>query len=81
MDIHEMNFISFLFNDDRIQTLFKGNTITFIDGGDDNMFLFSIVYPGNMRKFLEQIAGLNISDNTALCNMPTAAKSALYFIK
>lgn len=79
MDIHELNFISFLFNDGYIMTTFKGNTVSFID--DESGEKFSIIYPGNMKTFLKELAALNISDDTSLCNIPTAAKAALYYIK
>lgn len=74
----ESNFISFLFNDGDIQTLFKGNTVTFID---NEYSMIVIEYPGNMRRFLTILSGLDIPDNTALCNIPTAARAALNFIK
>lgn len=74
----ELNFISFLFNDGEIQTCFKDNIVTFIDN-DGNLLV--AVYPGNMRNFLKILTVLDIPDNTALCNIPTAAAAALNFIK
>lgn len=57
MDNHEFDFISFLFNDGDIQTCFKGNTVLFID---DEYNSFSIVYAGNMKQFLKELAALQV---------------------
>lgn len=78
MDIHELDFISFLFNDGDIQTCFKDNTVTFID---EEYNAFSRVYAGSMKQFLTELAALKFSDMTALCRIPQAAKAALYYIK
>lgn len=78
MNKNELNFISYLFNDGEIQTLFKDNIVTFIDNNNN---ILAAVYPGNMKNFLRILTVLDIPDNTALCNIPTAAKSALYFMR
>lgn len=78
MNKNELNFISYLFNDGEIQTLFKDNIVTFID---NNGNILAAVYPGNMKNFLKILTVLDIPDNTALCNISTAAESALYYIK
>ena len=77
----EFDFISFLFNDGDIIPMFKNNTVTFIPDNDEDNSILVIEYPGNMKKFLTILAGLDIPDYTYLCNIPAAAKSALHFIK
>lgn len=77
----EFDFISSLFSDNYISVMFKNNTVTFITDDDDDHGILIIEYAGNMKKFLTILAGLNIPDNTYLCNIPTAAAAALHFIK
>lgn len=78
MNINEYEFISYLFNDGIIQTCFKDNIVSFIDTESGEKVV--TIYTG-MKNFLEEIAALNIPDNTSLCNIPTAAAAALCFIK
>lgn len=81
MNKHELDFISFLFNDEYITTMFNKNVIEFVANNENDFSIITVVYPGNMRKLLEILAALNIPDFTPLCNIPAAAKSALYYIK
>ena len=49
MNKHEFDFISFLFNDEYITTMFNKNVIEFVANNENDFSIITVVYPGNMK--------------------------------